>query len=125
MDAPDTAKIGLVMLGVADLARAVAFYRDKLGLTMQGEVPGEFAFFQAGSVTLALSVPLAQNSPAMVGATEIVFAVENVRAAHAALAARGVNFFREPRVVTGTMWGANFTDPDGHRLSLFGPEGKA
>ncbi|MGH9791454.1 MAG: VOC family protein, partial [Candidatus Acidiferrales bacterium] len=33
------------MLGVTDLPRSVAFYRDKLGLQPQGEVPGEFAFF--------------------------------------------------------------------------------
>lgn len=118
-------KIGLVMLGVADLERAVAFYRDKLGLAVQGEVPGEFAFFDAGGMALALSVPLAKNSPAMVGATEVVFAVASVRAAHAALAGRGVAFLQEPRVVTGSMWAANFADPDGHRLSIFGPEGAA
>lgn len=117
-------KIGVVMLGVQDLPRAVAFYRDQLGVPLQQEIPGEFAFFGAGSVMLALSVPHAKNSASMVGATEVVFAVDDVRAAYEALRARGVTFTHEPRNVTGTMWSANFNDPDGHRLSIFGPERK-
>jgi catechol 2,3-dioxygenase-like lactoylglutathione lyase family enzyme len=118
-------KIGLVMLGVKDLARAVAFYRDKLGMAVQSEIPNEFAFLNGGGVMLALAVPLSKNSPAMVGATEIVFSVESVRAAHAALRVRHVEFIMEPREVNPPMWAANFTDPDGHRLSIYGPEGKA
>ena len=42
-----------------------------------------------------------------------------------ALAARGVEFTHEPRNVTGPLWAANFNDPDGHKLSVFGPERKA
>ena len=118
-------KIGVVMLGVQDLGRAVAFYRDQLGLPLQQEFAGEFAFFNAGGVTLALSVPLSKNSPQMVGATEVVFSVDGVREAYEALRARGVAFLREPRVVNPPMWAANFTDPDGHRLSIFGPERNA
>jgi predicted enzyme related to lactoylglutathione lyase len=67
-------------------------------------------------------VLLAENSPQMVGATEVVFRVDDVRAAYEALRARGVEFIRAPRQVAGPNWGANFTDPDGHRLSIFGPE---
>lgn len=114
-------RIGVVMLGVKDLGRAVAFYRDTLGLPLQHENP-EFAFLQAGGVTLALSRPLARNSRDLVGATEVVFSVDDVRGAYDALRARGVAFLHEPRNVTGDLWAANFADPDGHRLSLFGPE---
>jgi catechol 2,3-dioxygenase-like lactoylglutathione lyase family enzyme len=114
--------LAVVMLGVTDLPRSVAFYRDVLGLRPQGEVAGEFAFFDAGGVMLALSVPHARSdrSPHLVGATEIVFRVESVAAAHEALLARGVPFAREPRQVAGDNWSAVFTDPDGHRLSVFG-----
>lgn len=118
-------KIGVLMVGVKDLDRAVAFYRDMLGLTLQQLIPNDFAFFNAGGMTLALSLPHAKNSPQLVGATEIVFSVEDVRAAYDALRARGVKFTAEPRNVTGTLWSANFNDPDGHRLSIFGPERKA
>ena len=119
--------IAVVMLGVKDLPRSVAFYRDTLGLKAQGEVPGEFAFFNAGATTLALSSPLAdpKSSPSTVGALEVVFGVEDVTAGYEALRARGVTFVVEPRNVTGANWSAVFTDPDGHRLSIFGPKGGA
>lgn len=117
-------KISVVMLGVQDLDRAVAFYRDQLGLKLQTVIPGDFAFFDAGGMMFALSVGLAKNSPQVVGATEVVFSVDGVREAYEALRARGVAFLREPRVVNPPMWAANFTDPDGHRLSVFGPERK-
>jgi len=116
-------KIGVVMLGIRDLASSVAFYRDKLGLRLASQFEG-FAFFEGGGVTLALSEGLARahgSSGPLAGATEVVFSVDDVRAAHQALAERGVNFTHEPRVVSGPMWGANFNDPDGHGLSIFGP----
>lgn len=116
-------KVAVLMLGVKDLARSAAFYRDTLGLQPLGEVPGEFAFFKAGDLMLALSVPHAkpENSPSVVGAMEVVFGVENVTASYEALKARGVHFVREPRHATGENWSAVLTDPNGHRLSIFGP----
>jgi lactoylglutathione lyase len=117
-------QIGFVMLGVGDLNRSVSFYRDKLGLSVKQEIPG-FAFLDGGGVTLCLSQPLARTSGPAAGAMEIVFSVEDVRAAYEALRGRGVQFIQEPRNVSGAMWAANFEDPDGHRLSIFGPERKA
>ena len=117
-------QIGVVMLGVGQLSRAMAFYRDKLGLVLKGQNEG-FAFLDGGGVTLCLSEALARAAGPAPGAVEIVFSVENVRGAHKALAARGVEFTHEPRTVTGPLWAANFNDPDGHKLSIFGPEGKA
>jgi catechol 2,3-dioxygenase-like lactoylglutathione lyase family enzyme len=115
--------ISNVMLGVQDLARAVAFYRDTLGLPIKFEIQN-FAFLDGGGVTLCLSQPLARASHQRVGATEIVFAVEDVRAAYEALRERGVRFTHEPRNVSGSSWAANFEDPEGHKLSIFGPERK-
>jgi catechol 2,3-dioxygenase-like lactoylglutathione lyase family enzyme len=117
-------KVGVIMIGVSDLARSLAFYRDTLGLPLQHQFEG-FAFFDADGVTLALSQPVGHALGGKPGAMQIVFSVEDVRAAHAALTARGVTFIREPFNATGTMWSANFTDPDGQQLSLFGPERKA
>jgi catechol 2,3-dioxygenase-like lactoylglutathione lyase family enzyme len=119
--------IHTVMLGVRDLERSVAFYRDRLGLPVKFQ-SAEFAFFEAGGVTLALSRPLARvvagadSDSSLSGAAEVVFAVPGVREAHAALRAKGVEFTHEPRNVAGTAWAANFDDPDGHALSIFGPE---
>lgn len=117
--------LGVVMLGVHDLARAVEFYRDRLGMAVKSEVRG-FAFLDAGGVTLCLSEPLARalGTPggSLGGATELVFEVPGVREAYQALVEHGVRFTHEPRVVAGTQWAANFEDPDGHKLSVFGPE---
>jgi catechol 2,3-dioxygenase-like lactoylglutathione lyase family enzyme len=110
-----------VMLGVADLARSVSFYRDTLGLTLKFQIPG-LAFIDGGGVTLGLSEPLGRAGPSqLAGAVEIVFAVPDVTAAHAHLLARGVSFVRDPRPVTEREWAATLRDPDGHLLSLFGP----
>lgn len=126
MDKPDfkLTKISTIMLGVRALAPAVAFYRDKLGLAIQFEIPG-FVFLNAGGVTLCLSEPLARAlaKPAdpLAGVTELVFSVDDVEGAYDILSARGVKFTHKPRPVTEAQWAANFEDPDGHKLSVFGP----
>jgi len=114
-------KIGTILLGTKSAAKAIPFYRDLLGLTLTAQFEG-FAFFNAGGVTLALSEGLARAVPQIVGATEVVFAVDSVREAYEALRAKGVSFRIEPRNVAGPNWAANFEDPDGHVLSVFGPE---
>lgn len=117
-------QIGFVMLGVQDLPRAVAFYRDKLGLSVQSEVEKAFVFLDTGGVMLALSAPLARASSQIAGAAEVVFSVDDVTAAYEALLARGVRFTRPPHNVAGPNWVANFEDPDGHKLALLGPQYK-
>lgn len=114
-------RIGHVMLGVTNIERSTAFYRDQLGLPLLG-AHGGLAFFNGGSVTLMLSTELAKAAPGIAGATEVVFAVESVQTAYDTLLARGVVFLREPRPVTPTDSAANFKDPDGHLLSVFGPK---
>jgi catechol 2,3-dioxygenase-like lactoylglutathione lyase family enzyme len=115
------AKISLVMLGITDVDKSLAFYRDRLGLKLSAQFEG-FAFFDAGGVTLALSRGLAQATGKGAGATEVVFSVEHVRAAYDALRNQGVEFSNEPHTVSPGNWVANFRDPDGHLLSIFGPE---
>jgi catechol 2,3-dioxygenase-like lactoylglutathione lyase family enzyme len=124
--APDfrISAISHIMLGVAQLPTSLEFYRDKLGLRVAFESPG-FAFLQAGGVTLCLSEPLSKVSEEVVGAVEVVFGVDDVQQAHAALVARGVRFSHAPRQVTPNEWAANFADPDGHRLAVFGPASAA
>ncbi|TXG79257.1 MAG: VOC family protein [Rhodocyclaceae bacterium] len=48
------ARLSLVTLGVADLARSIAFYRDGLGLPLRPESAGDVAFFGLAGVWLAL-----------------------------------------------------------------------
>jgi catechol 2,3-dioxygenase-like lactoylglutathione lyase family enzyme len=116
--------ISMVMLGVKEIKRSVEFYRDRLGLTLRQQFEG-FAMFDTGSVTLVLSEARAQGAASIAGATEVIFMVEGVRAGCEALKAQGVEFSHEPHQVSGPMWAANFPDPDGHLLTLFGPEQKS
>ena len=126
MDNPDfkLSQISNVMLGVRELTRAVAFYRDQLGLAVRFEIPG-FAFLNGGGVTLCLSEPLARTlakpGEPLGGVAELVFSVDDVEVAFEALSARGVKFILNPHQVTEAQWAANFADPDGHKLSIFGP----
>jgi catechol 2,3-dioxygenase-like lactoylglutathione lyase family enzyme len=111
--------ISMVMLGVESAERSAAFYRDTIGLELQHNAGG-FAFLAAGNVTLALSEQLGSAVKPISGATEIVFPVDSVSAQKVALEALGCHFINEPREVTPGSWAASFTDPDGHRLTLFG-----
>ncbi len=113
--------ISMVMLGVSDLERSLTFYRDHLGMSVRQQVPG-FAFLDGGAITLILSEALAKNSANTAGATEVIFTVKDVRAGYEALRKQQVEFVQEPHNVAGPMWSANFRDPDGHLLTLFGPE---
>jgi methylmalonyl-CoA/ethylmalonyl-CoA epimerase len=114
-------KAPIVILSVTDLNRAIEFYRDRLGLKLTS-TNEDFAFFDAGGFTLALRGGRPKADPADLASTEIAFAVERVKPAHQALRAQGVEFKREPRVITGTTWATDFRDPDGHVLSIVGPE---
>lgn len=116
-------RIATVMLGVRDLKTSLDFYYGKLGLSIKMQEP-QIALLDAGPITLGLSPGHVRLAPQVNGATEVVFQVENVRAARQALMDRGIAFMNEPRQVTPTDWAAHFRDPDGHLLSIFGPEGK-
>ena len=113
--------IGMVMLGVADAARSAEFYERRVGFSVQGKAPG-FVFLNAGGVTLVLSEALARNASSTTGAMELVIPVDHVKSAVGELESRGVEFFQQPRIVTGDRWAANFRDPDGHLWSVFGAE---
>ena len=108
-----------VALTVDDFDAALAFYRDTLGLPLSF-ASDEFAFLRAGAVTLGLREAADLLDPRDDGRTELVFTVEDVDRAYSLLRERGVSFRIAPRVVTGDQLAADFRDPDGHVLSIFG-----
>jgi catechol 2,3-dioxygenase-like lactoylglutathione lyase family enzyme len=116
--------VSMVMLGVRNIEQSLSFYRDQLGIKVQMQFEG-FAFLDTGTVRVILSEALAKNSANIAGATEVIFTVEDVGAATDALKQQGITFSHQPHQVNGPMWAANFPDPDGHLLTLFGPERKA
>ncbi len=107
-------KVSMVSLGVKDMARSVQFYAETLGLTIAGQ-PGVVTFVQAGDVMIVL------NGPARSG-VEVIFPSESVGATHAELESRGCPFVAAPHEVTPGLWAATFADPDGHNLTVLGPQ---
>jgi catechol 2,3-dioxygenase-like lactoylglutathione lyase family enzyme len=114
-------QISSVVLGTSNLEQAIDFYTSKLGLQITFR-EAQLAVLDVGPVLLVLSPGHLRLAPQTVGATEVVFGVQHVRTAREALIQQGVTFINEPRQVTGKEWAAHFRDPDGHLLSIFGPE---
>jgi methylmalonyl-CoA/ethylmalonyl-CoA epimerase len=112
-------RIGQVSVRVHDLARAVAFYRDTLGMRFLFEVP-RMAFFDCGGVRLLLALP--EGSEDDHPASVIYYAVDDIRRAHETLAARGVTFEDEPHLIARLpdreVWMTFFRDPDRNVLAL-------
>jgi len=113
-------QLGLVTVIVSSLARAKRFYRDKLGLRMlfyNRKV--KWLTFDAGRVTLSLTVPWSRQSKKLVGGkTGISFFVDDIQATYLRLKKKGVKFHLAPRK---EKWGgilANFEDPDGNQFFL-------
>ncbi len=113
----DISQIGLT---VSDLEKAVAFYRDALGLKHLFNAPPAMAFFAAGAMRLMLSHPEKPDSERF--GCALYFRVEDIKVARDALAARGVTFEVEPhrvaRMPDHELWLAFFRDPDRNLLAL-------
>jgi predicted enzyme related to lactoylglutathione lyase len=112
--------IGQIHVSVSDVDRAVAFYRDVLGMTFLFQVPGQpMAFFDCDGVRLYLGRP---ETPEFRSNPVLYFDVPDIDEAFAALGDRGVEFRDEPHVVHRTaateLWMTGFTDPDGTNLVL-------
>jgi methylmalonyl-CoA/ethylmalonyl-CoA epimerase len=114
-------KVVQVALTVRDLPRAVAFYRDTLGLAFMFETNG-MAFFQAGDMRLMVGLARAGSIP--IGGSVIYFNAAEWAATEAALLRRGVRFVHATEVVQRENGREHvlreFTDPDGNMLAIMG-----
>jgi catechol 2,3-dioxygenase-like lactoylglutathione lyase family enzyme len=111
--------IGQIAINTHDIRRAVAFYRNALGLEHLFEA-GPLAFFRCGDVRIMLSVA---ESPEFDHPSSIVyFRVDDIHAARSDLAARGVPFEDEPHLIAELedhdLWMTFFRDPDRNYLAL-------
>jgi lactoylglutathione lyase len=117
-------KIDYVMITVSNMARSVAFYKDKLGIPMKFGTP-EWTEFQTGTTTLALhgggQPQEAPKDPAAhyAGACSIGFNVDNLELAYEQLQAKGVQFVMPPTERPGEgIKLAVAIDPDGLAISF-------
>src|SRR5262245_42372355 len=125
MDLAD-ATVMQVLIPVEDLERAIAFYRDTLGLRFLFSAPPQMSFFQAGNVRLLVGVPAA-DQPRQRGSA-IYFRVTDIHAVYRTLVDRGVQFGAGPHIVhrtaTTELWLTEFRDPDGNQLALMSEAAK-
>jgi lactoylglutathione lyase len=109
-------KLNYVIKFVADMDRAVKFYRDVLGLPLKFESPG-WSEFMTGETTLALH-PASQKNPA--GAVELGFTVPDIQNFHQEMGAKGVQFSMPPTKQDYGGLLAQFVDSEGGHCSLAG-----
>jgi methylmalonyl-CoA/ethylmalonyl-CoA epimerase len=116
-------RIGQIAMTVDDLQRAVAFYRDVLGMRFLFAAPPAMAFFDCGGVRLMMSRPEEQGEAAgQRFASIIYYTVPDIQEAASVLGARGVSFDAAPHIVArlphADLWMGFFRDPDRNLLAI-------
>ena len=99
---------------VADMGKAVKFYRDVLGLELKFESP-DWSSFVTGETTLALH-PASEKHPA--GEVELGFTVADVEAFYRDMSAKGVVFSMPPKKQDFGGVLALFIDSEGAHCSV-------
>ncbi|WP_040551478.1 VOC family protein [Rheinheimera nanhaiensis] len=112
--------IGQIAITVSDVEKALAFYRDALGLDFLFSAGPELAFLNADGVRIMLSTPQGAGT---VGANSILyFKVSNIEAVHSSIVARGAQNERDPQLAAKMsdheLWTGFLRDPDGNLVGL-------
>lgn len=119
--------IHFVSIDVLDSQRALEFYRDKLGWEVTTDVP--MGDDPAGERWIELTIPGARTYAVLYDASDspdriqnglgnLVFATSDIKATHAELAGRGVEFTVEPRLESWGRWWAQFKDSEGNEFGI-------
>lgn len=128
MPLPGLGRITDIALCVADIERAVAFYRDKLALELKRRDAGfaEFwtegailALWEVGDLRRALALPEGPRTGPHAMVAMRLETGEAVDAAYAALAARGVEFCQPPETFPWGARAAYFSDPDDNLWEIY------
>lgn len=117
---PTLSRIGQIFVNVHDLDRAIAFYRDTLGMKFLFQAPPAMAFFDCGGIRIMLGVP---DRPDLAHPASIIYyRVDDIEKIYEVFKARGVEFVAKPHLVapmpTYDLWLADFHDSEGNLLAL-------
>lgn len=117
---PTLSRIGQIFVNVKDFDRAIAFYRDILGMTFLFEAPPAMAFFDCDGIRLMLGV--ADRPDLDHPASIIYYKVDDIERVYETFKARGVEFLVKPHLVAPMpdydLWLADFRDSEGNLLAL-------
>jgi len=103
----------IVTFTTRNLAKARAFYADRLGFAVMDEKPDHFVMFNVG--TFRLCIDRADDAhPAKGGGAAVIFRVRNIAKTAKELDAKGVAY----ETFTGARVGdyLETSDPDGYRI---------
>ena len=118
--APDLhlGRIGQITVTITDADRAVAFYRDTMGLPFLFRA-GNLAFFDCEGVRLMLSPP---EKPGEIYSSVIYFKVDDIERSFETLVSRGAVPEGKPHLIARMpdhdLWMGFFRDPDHNLLAL-------
>lgn len=101
---------------VSDMSKAVAYYRDVLGLPLRFESPGWTEFASEGA-TLALHASELTDREEPPGSVRIGFNLPDLDAFHERMLANDVQCLQEPKVQFGAKL-AQYVGPDGMVFSV-------
>jgi predicted enzyme related to lactoylglutathione lyase len=117
---PTLSQIAQIFVNVKDLDRAIAFYRDMLGMTFLFTAPPGMAFFDCGGIRLMLGK--ADRPEIDHPASIIYYKVDDIERVYEVFNARGIEFIVKPHLVapmpTYDLWLADFRDSEGNILAL-------
>jgi len=112
------------MIYTRDVARALTFYRDLLGLTVLEEFRGGDRLVYArlklpeGPATIALHL-LAPGETLNTGGVRLYFEIKQLDKFCKRLEAAGAKFSKPPALMPWGWKHAYLDDPDGHEISLY------
>ena len=123
---PRVERVGHIVLYVSDVARAVEYYRDKLGMEVVRwqERPGAFMSWGRQHHDIGLfqaSHERGEHPRGKVGLSHIAFVIEGgteeLKALHDQMTARGVEFIEKTDY--GYTRSLYCNDPDGNRIEIY------
>ncbi|HKO35817.1 MAG TPA: VOC family protein [Pyrinomonadaceae bacterium] len=117
---PTLSQIAQIFVNVKDLDRAIAFYRDMLGMRFLFTAPPGMAFFDCGGIRIMLG--RADRPEIDHPASIIYYKVDDIEKVYEVFNARGIKFIVKPHLVapmpTYDLWLADFKDSEGNILAL-------
>ena len=109
-------KIQQIAIGVNNLEKSTAFYRDQLGMQFLFDA-GHMSFFNCNGLRFMLTTLKHNDANSL-----IYFDVPDIQIAFNTLKSRGVSFDDEPHTVhetdTMALWMAFFKDSEGNLLAI-------
>jgi len=112
---PSLSRIGQIFVNVKDFDRAIAFYRDVLGMKFLFQAPPNMAFFDCDGIRLMLGV--ADRPELDHPASIIYYKVDDIERVYEIFKARGAEFLTEPKD-HGQEIRCYIKDPDGHLIEV-------